>query len=281
MMLKIPPFAAIFLAGLLHSIRTKRTIQHKWTPWILLRLVISAILLALPPHSWASAWRPLTFMLSQWYKIIPNAPTFLVQGGPFGKGCAKILEVVAAYILYTLSRGEAPPISLGPLPEWWVLLIVLGLSIINNAVLLLWSRLSQSRGDHEGVNAMVQDSMGRKLSLREHGRLAILAILNATCEEVSSRGFWRNEFSRTGLNEWQSNFAQATIFGIWHYHGIPSGFVGVGLTFLYGLIMGFLADYGHGLLLPIMTHSIADYYIFVIIARKQQKGGAAPIKKAA
>ena len=48
---------------------------------------------------------------------------------------------------------------------------------------------------------------------------------------------------------------------------IPSGWTGVGLTFVYGLAMGFLLEYGGGSLLPIVAHTIADYFIFAVIAR--------------
>jgi membrane protease YdiL (CAAX protease family) len=75
-----------------------------------------------------------------------------------------------------------------------------------------------------------------------------------------------------------SNIWQAAIFGIWHYHGIPSGLPGVALTFVYGLVMGLLMDYGGGLLLPILAHSIADYFIFVVIARQQQTEGSGKSK---
>ena len=66
-----------------------------------------------------------------------------------------------------------------------------------------------------------------------------------------------------------ANLSQALVFGLWHYHGIPSGWTGVGLTFVYGYIMGLLYQYGDGLFLPIVAHTIADYYIFTIIARNQ------------
>jgi hypothetical protein len=66
-----------------------------------------------------------------------------------------------------------------------------------------------------------------------------------------------------------SNIFQAGVFGIWHYYGIPSGAVGVGLTFVYGLLMGGLSDYNDGLGLAIVAHSVADYYIFAAIARRQ------------
>ena len=130
---------------------------------------------------------------------------------------------------------------------------------------------------------MVEGSLGRSLSYQEHAKLLSLAAANAFCEEVSSRVLWRSAFA-LALDEndtegdkrpsdellLHSNLAQATIFGIWHYHGIPSGWTGVALTFVYGLFMGWLADIQEGSLwLPLAAHTVADYYIFAVLVRKK------------
>ena len=117
---------------------------------------------------------------------------------------------------------------------------------------------------------MSEKSLGRNLATVEHMQLALLAFGNALCEEVVSRGFFYHEFGmRAQLSSDIANVAQALAFGIWHYNGIPSGFSGVGLTFLYGLIMGVLKNYGGGLLLPIIAHTVADYFIFAVIVRRK------------
>jgi hypothetical protein len=48
---------------------------------------------------------------------------------------------------------------------------------------------------------------------------------------------------------------------------------GVALTFVYGYIMGLLKEtIGEGgLLLPIIVHTVADYYIFTTIARQSKQ----------
>jgi membrane protease YdiL (CAAX protease family) len=152
--------------------------------------------------------------------------------------------------------------------NWQLYLVVAVFAIMVNLVLSLWSSYTQSRGDHSGVNDMVQDSRGRRLTPREQMNLLFLAIINAFCEEVASRGFWRAEFQKH-LSVNAANVVQSIIFGLWHYHGIPSGWTGVALTTVYGLFMGGLQDYSGGLLLPIMAHSIADYFIFAVIARRK------------
>jgi membrane protease YdiL (CAAX protease family) len=186
-----------------------------------------------------------------------------------------VCEVVAGTLLWKVSRGVTPALELGPLPDASVLLLVLLISAVVNLVLWLWSRSFVTRGNHDGVNQMVESSMGKSLSMKEHTGIAASAIANAICEEIMSRGLWRLEFARSvgvdaPMSLIQSNILQAAIFGIWHYHGIPSGLPGVALTFVYGLVMGLLMDYGGGLLLPILAHSIADYFIFVVIARQKQ-----------
>jgi membrane protease YdiL (CAAX protease family) len=186
-----------------------------------------------------------------------------------------VCEVVAGLLLWKVSRGVMPALELGPWPDASVLLLVLLISAVVNLVLWLWSRSFLTRGNHDGVNEMVASSVGRSLSRNEHVAIAASAVANAVCEEVMSRGLWRLEFARSvdpPMSLTHSNILQAAIFGIWHYHGIPSGLPGVALTFFYGLMMGLLMDYGQGLLLPILAHSIADYFIFTIIARKQREG---------
>jgi Type II CAAX prenyl endopeptidase Rce1-like len=97
--------------------------------------------------------------------------------------------------------------------------------------------------------------------------------------ELICRGFWRYELELTAdCTKTQSNIVQGMIFGLWHYFGIPSGWTGVVLTTVYGWTMGFLSDWNvpnnapttTGLVLPIVTHSMADYYIFTVIARENK-----------
>jgi Type II CAAX prenyl endopeptidase Rce1-like len=170
----------------------------------------------------------------------------------------------------------------------WLGLALLCLTV--NLVLSGWSSVHMRQDkplQHEGVATMVRSSVGRTLRLREHLRLLYWAVANAICEEVTSRAVWRiyfeslllrsvagtsptgdYEHARNGMRLY-SNLCQAAVFGMWHYHGIPSGTVGVGLSFVYGLVMGGLADYNRGLGLAVIAHSVADYYIFAAIARKQ------------
>lgn len=236
-----------------------------------------------PPNSIAALLRPCSKILRQWPKLMPKSalgklPKWLTgEAGPYGYGCGKFCEVICAYILLSIRYqsdtkllGSLPrAFELGPMPGHNAVLLVVVLSVGVNVVLSLWSYMTRSKGNHAGVDAMVKNSIGRQISIVEHIQLACLAFGNAVCEEAVSRGFFYFEFVGSAkLSPNVANIGQAVAFGIWHYNGIPSGFTGVGLTFVYGQMMGVLREYGGGLLLPILAHTIADYFIFSVIVRK-------------
>ena len=262
--------APLMLASLGHHVSLSRSDSRYW---ILFQVAISIALWLLPPESILCVWRPTMAVLKLWTKlpgVISVVPAWVIQGGPLGHGCSKIVEVITAAILWKLAYPhEDLPLSVGPWPSFLTCALVLMLAMTTNLVLTLWSSYHHSRGDHVGVNVMVQSSMGRTLTVQEHARLAMLGIINAIAEELSSRGFWLHEFVRRGnLSFHHANMCQAISFGVWHYHGIPSGMTGVALTTVYGFIMGLLFQHGGGLLLPIVAHSLADYFIFAVIARQ-------------
>ena len=225
--------------------------------------------------------------------------SILQQGGPLGPGCYKLVEVVAGLILWKWTEHRWPPTltffvgssssssssSHSTTSILMLLVAVLVFSAAVNGVLWLWSLYAHHHHHdhhstntprrirrHQGVHQLIQPTIGRRLFYSEHVQLLVWAIANSTCEEITSRVLWRLEFQRAGLVvelPWSSNVAQALVFGLWHYHGgIPNGMLGVILCFVYGLLLGALADYGGtGLALPIFTHTLADYFIFATIAR--------------
>lgn len=284
----------MFLAALYHHIdlssssrtgtRGKRERTSPVRDVIFFDLVPAATLYFLPPNSIAALLRPCSKVLRQWPKLLSSTsslsrlPNWLTgEAGPYGYGCGKFCEVVCAYILLsfryqpdTKALASIPQaFELGPIPGRNALLLVVVLSLGVNLVLSLWSKMTQSKGNHEGVEAMVKNSIGRQIGISEHMKLACFAFGNSICEELISRGFFYFEFVQSAkMSSNAANIAQAVAFGIWHYNGIPSGFTGVGLTFVYGLMMGALREYGGGLLLPILAHTVADYFIFSVVVRK-------------
>jgi membrane protease YdiL (CAAX protease family) len=318
-----PPVLTIFFSALLRVIvriddtpgkGSSESIRKngRFHRMMVILIISSMLLIFLPPHSYLAAfWSPLRILVSELVCILPAIgtvaiPSFIRHGGPLGRGCSKLVEVLCGLLLLRLQQqhqllqqtssetthslkdneddddaANENFLLLGPLPTIRVFCVVMVLSLLTIVVLWWWSRTMKTSGDHVGVNDMVQSSKGRRLLVQEHLTLAFLATLNAACEEVTSRGLWRMEFQRCSrihghrdhyhptqsAMRLHSNLYQAIVFGIWHYHGIPNGLVGVALTFVYGLAMGYMADYQHGLLLPIVTHAIADYFIFATIAR--------------
>mmetsp|Transcript_57523 Transcript_57523/g.136847 ORF Transcript_57523/g.136847 Transcript_57523/m.136847 type:complete len:290 (+) Transcript_57523:57-926(+) len=249
------------------------SLRRKQLAWCL--SAASVLLVVPPPHSPASLLWLLERRLRRWPLLLTDdtldeLPDWLVgRTGPYGEGCGKFAEFFGCWILLSLRDQELWPAAfgLGPLPGWKAVGAMLFLAAGVNVVLAVWSQYFT--GDHNKVHDMVSDSRNRKLSVREHFGLAALAVGNAWCEEMVSRGFFRHELqSRGGLSRNAANFWQALSFGFWHYHGIPSGPTGVALTFVYGGIMGLLCDFAGGMLMPLVAHSIADYYIFAIIARQ-------------
>eukprot|EP00978_Attheya_sp_CCMP212_P041756 scaffold243667_cov44-Attheya_sp.AAC.2 len=252
----IPDSSSIWLMALFFHGRIGRERIKSKEMRALFEVGLSAALFALPPHSILAWWRHLTLVLRMWPRILGRfAPSSLVHGGPLGDGCGKICEEESTGIISSTYT--------------WLLMGVF--CVLTNGVLKLWSFYTCKRGDHKGVHDVIHSSIGRRLSWQEHGKLMLLAILNATCEEISSRGFWKTEFFRCSSQSlWYANLGQAVTFGWWHYYGIPSGWTGVGLTFVYGGILGMLQDYCHGaLFIPIVAHTVADYFIFAVIARQK------------
>jgi membrane protease YdiL (CAAX protease family) len=58
----------------------------------------------------------------------------------------------------------------------------------------------------------------------------------------------------------------AVLFGIAHYHGTPSGFPGMGLTFIAGWIFGLAMVETRSILLPWLLHFVPDAAIYVASA---------------
>ena len=279
-----PPAVWVLLAKLLHE----KPVSKHWK-------VIVPIAVALywfPPHTIIGIWQPVAWICAEWHRlsIFKGTPSLVVDGGPLGAGCYKLVEVVTGLVLWTLAYGWRgvdgihgadnegddtttlpPPLRFGHLPSYPVLGLLLVFAAGTNGVLWLWSRYEDSRGTHEGVNDMVQSSMGRTLTTTEHLKLAIFALANAFCEEADYRGILMTELCQRGeLSLHHANIAQALCFGIGHYSGIPSGWTGVGLTFVYGFLQGMLANHCDGLFLAVMTHTVADYFIFSVIARRKE-----------
>lgn len=90
------------------------------------------------------------------------------------------------------------------------------------------------------------------------------ALLNATMEELIWRGgiqSWLVEHTSIRL----AILIQALSFGALHWAGFPSGWSGVALATLYGVMLGWLRHATRGLAAPIIAHILADLTIFLLV----------------
>jgi len=303
------PIVVLFMVGVSKIYYTRR-FHEQFLAVVAVEAVLAFLIHSylLPMPSIVPWWALSTNVSSRWIRnIIPKNTVrktneiasfrTALLNGPLGPGAYKVVQVIVAIGLWRFLKKEWPAIQCfgnsrkyPGLLEWSILV---GISVAVNIVLYTWSRIAKSTGSHKGVDRMVSSTKDRnRLTHRERLLYGSLALINATCEEICFRWFWRSEFavylsSRHGSNNKYSNYicfnanvAQAAVFGSLHYYGIPSGLPGVCLTFVYGWIMGVLMEqFGDGgLFLPIIAHTIADYYLFSSVARGKAAGTKAKSK---
>jgi membrane protease YdiL (CAAX protease family) len=93
----------------------------------------------------------------------------------------------------------------------------------------------------------------------------VLAVMNSFAEEMLYHGVLLAPL----LRQMTANHAismTAVLLGIAHYHGTPSGFPGVGLTFIAGWVFGLAMVETRSILLPWFLHFVPDAVIFVTSA---------------
>jgi membrane protease YdiL (CAAX protease family) len=93
----------------------------------------------------------------------------------------------------------------------------------------------------------------------------LLAAMNSFAEEVLYRGTLLAPLLRWVTRE-QAISMTAVLFGIAHYHGTPSGFPGMALTFMAGWVFGLAMVETQSIVLPWFLHFVPDAVIFVISA---------------
>jgi len=90
----------------------------------------------------------------------------------------------------------------------------------------------------------------------------VLAAMNSFAEEMLYRGVLFGPLLRQ-VTANQAISMTAVLFGIAHYHGTPSGFPGMGLTFIAGWVFGLAMVETRSILLPWFLHFVPDAVIFV------------------
>lgn len=91
------------------------------------------------------------------------------------------------------------------------------------------------------------------------------SIINSIYEEGIFRSILLSHFAGQFGFAW-AVVLQAAWFSFLHYQsGFPSGIIGIGLTFIFGVMMGFLVHRTKGLFVPVLIHALADFAIFLLI----------------
>lgn len=91
------------------------------------------------------------------------------------------------------------------------------------------------------------------------------ALINSIYEESVFRSILLSYFTR------EVGFAlalviQAIWFSFLHFQaGFPSGEIGILLTFIFGLMMGYLVYRTKGIFLPVCIHFLADLTVFILV----------------
>jgi len=93
------------------------------------------------------------------------------------------------------------------------------------------------------------------------------AVINAAIEEAAFRGIIYQALEKTSGRIWIAIVLQAAAFGAIHYgeESVPGGLIGVAMTFVYGLMLGYLRHRSKGLLAPWAAHTAADAIVFGLV----------------
>ncbi len=92
----------------------------------------------------------------------------------------------------------------------------------------------------------------------------LFAVVNAAMEEAVWRWILGDLLDRAIGRAWIVVLPQAGSFGLFHVHEFPRGWIGVGMTTVYGLFLGIIRHRTGGLGPPIAAHMFADLTILVI-----------------
>jgi membrane protease YdiL (CAAX protease family) len=105
-------------------------------------------------------------------------------------------------------------------------------------------------------------SQGAAGSVRYLPLALVLAAMNSFAEEMLYRGVLLAPLLRQ-VPANQAISMTAALFGIAHFHGTPSGFPGMALTFVAGWIFGWAMVETRRILLPWFLHFVPDAVIYV------------------
>lgn len=137
-------------------------------------------------------------------------------------------------------------------------LAAFAIAVLATVALVFWAKIFQP--DLRSFQAMVPAGDLMVLVPAALG----FALLNATMEELIWRGAIQTWLARH-TNIQGAILIQGVSFGALHWAGFPSGWSGVALATIYGVMLGWLRHAAGGLAAPIVAHILADLTIFLLV----------------
>jgi membrane protease YdiL (CAAX protease family) len=196
------------------------------------------------------------------------------------------------FLLLSLSRFISPPLvyQFPALLLWYIFIISTLPMLLFNATrkTLLWLKFGKI--DHVAHAGLIVTSISAAVALllwaswtdkfglatemvaglKAYPRwfifvigIPVFALLNALVEELIYRGLLQAMLDRILNARLPVIFLQATAFSAMHFmSGFPNGVVGYLMVLVYGMMLGYLRYRSGGLLVPVLTHILADLTIF-------------------
>ncbi len=208
---------------------------------------------------WFFLKRPELFIPSLFFVILLGS-TYL----PISENLwvARILIAVGVLVLISWLipsvRKIMPAFKLGKIDRAGFMYAILTV-IVSTAALFAWKTLAKP--DIAGFITTAMDIDSRLIL----PAIIVFPIFNAIAEELMFRWLFWEALEQLIDKSAVIILIQAIIFGLAHYAGFPSGWLGAGMAFCYGLMLGFIRFKNKGLLMPTITHIFADLVIIIIV----------------
>jgi membrane protease YdiL (CAAX protease family) len=144
------------------------------------------------------------------------------------------------------------------------ILLMVGIVVLSAMGVILWAHLAPQSAAIRG-KILPTGVSARLLPVYMAG----FAAINALIEEIIWRGVEMAALEAAFGVGVLALVLQAGQFGLAHYRGgFPNGWSGVGLTFLFGLAMGWLRGRTKGLVMPWIAHAVADFTIIWLVVHR-------------
>jgi membrane protease YdiL (CAAX protease family) len=174
-------------------------------------------------------------------------------------GYSAVLIVFVMYYVMYFSSEKYPSITklffMAPLPK-----ISYAYILLSCCTLIIYSYLYPHAAMQFKLE--LEPLKGLNYSVLSVAGIAF-ALFNAFWEETVYRGFYYEGFKPYAFLSW---VMPQLVFSLLHYQsGFPKGIVGLFLTFVFGLMMQYIRIRSKSLVPCIITHSICDSTIFILV----------------